>query len=108
MKKRTIFVTEEDMERLRHLIDSAQRGSTRDLEHLEMLREELDTAEIVSSDEVPEDVVTMNSKVRVRDMDSGSEAIYVLVFPRDATWRRDASLCWLRSGRRSSGIALET
>lgn len=84
MKKRTIFVTEEDMERLRYLIDSAQRGSTRDLEHLEMLREELDTAEIVSSDDVPEDVVTMNSKVRVRDMDSGREAIYVLVFPRDA------------------------
>jgi regulator of nucleoside diphosphate kinase len=84
MKDRTIFVTEEDMERLRQLVESAQGNATRDLEHLQMLQKELDRAEIVASTEIPDDVVTMNSRVRIRDMDSGREAVYILVFPRDA------------------------
>jgi Rnk N-terminus len=37
MKQHNIFVTEEDMERLRHLLDPAGRRLSRDQEHLEML-----------------------------------------------------------------------
>ena len=84
MKERTIFVTEEDMQRLSDLVESAERISSRDLQHLRMLKEELAQAEIVTSDEIPADVVTMNSRVRLKDLDSGRESIYALVFPRDA------------------------
>jgi regulator of nucleoside diphosphate kinase len=84
MKERTIFVTQEDMQRLSDLVDSAERMSSRDRQHLQMLKEELREAEIVSSDQIPPDVVTMNSRVRLKDLDSGRESIYVLVFPRDA------------------------
>jgi regulator of nucleoside diphosphate kinase len=84
MKERTIFVTEEDMQRLNDLVESAERISSRDLQHLRMLKEELAQAEIVTSDEIPADVVTMNSRVRLKDLDSGRESIYALVFPRDA------------------------
>ena len=84
MKDRTIFVTEEDMQRLSDLVASAERISSRDLPHLRMLKEELEQAQIVSSEEIPGDVVTMNSRVRLKDLDSGRESIYVLVFPRDA------------------------
>lgn len=84
MKERTLFVTQEDMQRLSDLVDSAERMSSRDLQHLQMLKEELQAAEIVSSDQIPPDVVTMNSRVRLKDLDSGRESIYVLVFPRDA------------------------
>jgi len=82
--KHRIFITQEDMQRLTDLLASAERMSNRDLEHLWLLRQELEDAEIVASDEIPADVVTMNSRVRIKDMDSGREAIYVLVFPRDA------------------------
>jgi regulator of nucleoside diphosphate kinase len=82
--KHRIFITQEDMQRLTDLLASAERMSSRDLEHLWLLRQELEDAEIVASDEIPADVVTMNSRVRIKDMDSGREAIYVLVFPRDA------------------------
>lgn len=82
--KHKIFITEEDMQRLADLLASAERMSSRDLEHLWLLRQELEDAEIVTSDEIPADVVTMNSRVRIKDLDSGREAIYVLVFPRDA------------------------
>ena len=84
MKERTIFVTEDDMQRLTDLVESAERISSRDLQHLRMLKEELKQAEIVSSDEIPSDVVTMNSRVRLKDLDSGRESVYALVFPRDA------------------------
>ncbi|HEU5235382.1 MAG TPA: nucleoside diphosphate kinase regulator [Terriglobales bacterium] len=84
MKERTIFVTEEDMQRLSDLVESAERISSRDLQHLRLLKEELAQAEIVTSDEIPADVVTMNSRVRLKDLDSGRESIYALVFPRDA------------------------
>lgn len=84
MAKPAILVTEEDMERLRLLIESAQQHSRQDLENLQMLKLELDRADIVGSDEVPDDVVTMHSRVRIRDIDSGREAVYVLVFPHDA------------------------
>jgi regulator of nucleoside diphosphate kinase len=84
MKNRTILVTEQDMERLRALLRSAGAIVSKDWEHLRVLKEELDRAQIVGSDEIPKDVVTMNSRVRLKDLDSGRESIYVLVFPREA------------------------
>jgi len=48
------------------------------------LAEELDKAEVVSPKNVPPDVVTMNSKVTLRDLGTSEEMTYVLVFPRDA------------------------
>lgn len=36
------------------------------------------------SDEVPPDVITMNSRVKLQDLDSGDEMIYTLVYPSDA------------------------
>ena len=49
-----------------------------------MPEEELDRARIVSAGSVPADVVTMNSRVRMTDLDTGKEMTYTLVFPREA------------------------
>ena len=48
------------------------------------LKEELDRAQIVLPKDIPSDVVTMNSRVRLSDMSKGEEQVYTLVFPRDA------------------------
>ena len=80
-KIRQIFIGEHDMERLRSLIES---GSGRDAPYLARLEEELDKARIVTPKEVPEDVITMNSVVRVKDLDTGEESTYRLVFPAKA------------------------
>jgi regulator of nucleoside diphosphate kinase len=45
------------------------------------LEYEIERARIVKSTEVPEDVVTMNSRVRVRDLDSGDAVVFSLVYP---------------------------
>ncbi len=51
---------------------------------VEELESELKRALIVDSDKVPPDIVTMNSKVYLRDMDTGKDEFYQLVYPEDA------------------------
>jgi regulator of nucleoside diphosphate kinase len=49
-----------------------------------MLQQELERARVVAPEEVPADVVTMNSKVRVRDVAMNEVTTYTLVFPDQA------------------------
>jgi regulator of nucleoside diphosphate kinase len=84
MDARTIYITEFDMERLRTLIDDAKRLDRHGNEYLESLESELSRAQVVAPTAVPADVVTMNSKVCLRDLDTKEELMMLLVFPRDA------------------------
>jgi len=80
-----IYLTEFDVKRLKGLIKFAEeRWDKRVLRYLRELDEELDRADIVKAEEIPTDVITMNSSFRVHDMDSGEEAVYTLVFPANA------------------------
>ncbi len=88
MQERAIYITDFDMERLRKLLEGTKKWSQRDREYLEKLQEELDRAIVVSSKDVPGDVVTMNAQVRVRDLDSGVEKVFRLVFPADADYEQ--------------------
>lgn len=83
MTTQMVVITERDMTRLQQLIDSA-RQQWRDQSLLDRLEGELTRAKVVSGKRVPADVVTMNSRVRVTDLDNGKESIYQIVFPRDA------------------------
>jgi regulator of nucleoside diphosphate kinase len=74
-----IYITDDDYERLRRLI--AGRRGTKDQEYLDTLEQELDRAEVVKPEAIPRDVVTMNSEVRLEDLDSGAVQRYRLVFP---------------------------
>ena len=84
MSVRTILVTRSDMQKLMKLLDLRGTSRARDRQHLEMLAHELERAEVVPSEDIPSDVVTMHSHVLVRDLDSGRETGYTLVFPVDA------------------------
>jgi len=84
MDARTIYMTEFDVERLHTLIDEAKRLDRHGNEYLESLEIELSRAQVVAPTDVPADVITMNSRVCLRDLDSQEELIVILVFPRDA------------------------
>ena len=86
MMQNNIIITGPDMEKLRHLLDSLRASANQEQQHLVVLEEELDRARIMPSFEVPPDVVTMNSKVRLTDLQSGKKLTYTLVFPRDANF----------------------
>jgi regulator of nucleoside diphosphate kinase len=87
MKKREIYITESDMERLRALIDI---GGRKDAAYLERLEEELDRAKVVDPRAIPDDVVTMNSSVLVKDLGTNEEKTFVLVFPGKANMAENA------------------
>ncbi|HUW25901.1 MAG TPA: nucleoside diphosphate kinase regulator [Gallionella sp.] len=78
-KRPEIIMTSYDLDRLEALLDAlpdaAFPGKTE-------LRAELDRAEVVEPQDVPPDVVTMNSVVRFA-MESGEEFSLTLVYPRD-------------------------
>jgi len=81
MKKREIYITEFDRKRLEELISVARTFSSYEEEYLKELEAELNKGKIVESMKVPKDVITMNSKVRIKDMASNEEVVYTLVFP---------------------------
>ncbi len=79
-----IFITKFDLARLTDLI-IVSRSFSQGYEdaHLRNLARELNRAQIVDSRNVPADVVTMNSKVRLQELGSREERIVTLVFPSD-------------------------
>jgi len=81
MKGREIYITKYDMERLRSVIEIY---NGKDAPYLERLEEELDRAKIVDPQEILSDVITMNSVVRIKNMDTGEEKTLILVFPGKA------------------------
>ncbi|MCC6259319.1 MAG: nucleoside diphosphate kinase regulator [Anaerolineales bacterium] len=84
MENKPIYLTEFDRERLQKLIVEAQSTDYRKSEYLEKLRTEIARATIVSSQDIPGDVITMNSIVRLKDTDTKEEETYTLVFPEDS------------------------
>ena len=84
MRERKIFITDTDRDRLEKLLLGTRMWSSRDTEHLQALEEELDKAQTVGSRNIPGDVVTMRSQVRVKDMKSGREMDLSVVFPSEA------------------------
>jgi regulator of nucleoside diphosphate kinase len=53
------------------------------------LQVELDRAQVVPQRDVPKDVVTMNSTVALRDLDTNELEIYTLVYPDRADIAND-------------------
>ncbi|HNY66377.1 MAG TPA: nucleoside diphosphate kinase regulator [Deltaproteobacteria bacterium] len=84
MAERKLYLTEFDKSRLEEIIEVAEEFGGHGRKDLESLEEELENAEIVSPEDMPPDVVTMNSKVVLRDVRTSERMTYTLVFPKDA------------------------
>ena len=79
-----IYITEPDYNRLSALIEKTREGNGVDRQYLNKLEAELDRAEIVDAKDIPANVITMRSTVRLKDLVSGEENTYSLVFPTEA------------------------
>ena len=80
----SIYVTEPDHHRLSALIESTRERNGVDIQYLNKLEAELDRAEIVDPKEIPANVITMRSRVRLKDLVTGEANTYSLVFPTEA------------------------
>jgi regulator of nucleoside diphosphate kinase len=84
---RTIAITRFDKQRLTHLLEGISRDQNPDREDLWRLEQEIALAEVIASTQAPPDLVTMNSKVRLTDLDTGENQTYTLVFPHEADYK---------------------
>jgi regulator of nucleoside diphosphate kinase len=84
MESHDIYITEYDLTRLKELVQVGISFAERDRDSLESLQGELDRAHIVVPTAVPNDVITMNSRVRLKDLETNEEKVYTLVFPSEA------------------------
>ncbi|HKU53240.1 MAG TPA: nucleoside diphosphate kinase regulator [Nitrospira sp.] len=84
MEPRDIYITDYDLTRLKELLEVSIGCAERDRPSLETLQGELDRAHIVEPAAIAHEVVTMNSRVRVTDVETTEEKIYTVVFPSEA------------------------
>ena len=89
MPRRKIYITQIDLQRLCRVVASELDVHDGSSPHLTELIAELERAEVVLSDEIPDDVVTMNSTVVLRDLDTGETETYTLVYPNHANIARN-------------------
>ena len=82
--KSTIYITSQDKQRLEELLAEVAVFDPRKQGDLKALEEELRRAVIVDPKEVPADVITMNSRAELIDLDSGETVTFTLVFPPQA------------------------
>lgn len=84
---KAICLSEPDAERLgvlHRFVRTPVEGSL-----LKNLEERIADADVVPPAEVPPDLVTMNSRVRVKDLNTGQSAVYTLAFPSGANARKN-------------------
>ncbi len=84
MERKNIYITDNDMKRLRELIMVARQFKKEEEKYLQELEAELNRGKIVKSQDIPPDVITMNSEVHLRDLSTKEEITYQLVFPDQA------------------------
>jgi regulator of nucleoside diphosphate kinase len=84
MQQQTIQVTDIDSRRLVGIIDGPRPRHQRDADSVDRLERHLDEADVLPARHIGPDVVTMNSEVRVRDLDTHQAMVFRVVFPRAA------------------------
>ncbi|MDD4355977.1 MAG: nucleoside diphosphate kinase regulator [Smithellaceae bacterium] len=84
MAEREIYITKFDMDRLVQLIEGLRLSPKANQDNLDLLEKELYRAVLVEPENIPRDVITMNSRVSITDTATGEKMVYTLVFPSGA------------------------
>jgi regulator of nucleoside diphosphate kinase len=84
MTDKTIYITEEDRIKLKKLVTYSSGYRFFDKKTLSELKIEIERAKVIKNEENIDGIITMNSKVRLKDLDSGLEFTYTLVYPDKA------------------------
>jgi regulator of nucleoside diphosphate kinase len=82
-----IIISRIDHSRILKCIDIARTQNTIEANEAENLLNELHSASVVEPHEVPDDVVTMNSIVRISFLNTGKAVQFQIVYPDEANIR---------------------
>lgn len=83
-KHRRVTISKFDYPRLQELLLVAKQFASPQPAFIRALEDELQCASIVPPEQIPPYVVTMNTQVRLTDVDTGTDRTYTLAFPSDA------------------------
>jgi regulator of nucleoside diphosphate kinase len=78
----TIYLTDKDYQRLHQVVQVQRRSSGPVV--VEALSRELKRAQVVPSKQIPADVITMNSLVRLKDLKNDLTMDLAIVYPKEA------------------------
>jgi len=81
-----VLMMEKDVHKLRFLLAGEDGSKGKDGLQRRALEEEIERATIVPRHELPADVVTMHSRVRIIDMRTGEQLVYQIVYPQEANY----------------------
>jgi regulator of nucleoside diphosphate kinase len=81
-----LMIIDRDLHKLRELLENSDVLHEWDRAQCSALEEEIERATVVSADQIPPDVVTMHSRVRIVDMRTGEQMVYQIVYPREANF----------------------
>lgn len=89
-KNRKIYVTLQDLHKLKLLLQAitspAYQLTGLQGQYLESLCQEIDRSQVVDEQDLPDGVVTMNSTIKYRDLDTAEEDIVTLVMPEESDY----------------------
>ncbi|MFA5553154.1 MAG: GreA/GreB family elongation factor [Phycisphaerae bacterium] len=89
MDNQAFHITDYDMKRLKDFLQKAQYWPEEDAKLLDRLRAKLDFAVVTSQKEAPPYLVTMNSHVKIVDLNSRKDKVFWLVYPEEACFGED-------------------
>jgi regulator of nucleoside diphosphate kinase len=79
-----IHITSRDKQLLEDLLAEVKASNGRWRGDLKALEDELQRAIVVEPEDVPDDVITMNSRAEMLDLETDETVIFTLVFPSQA------------------------
>lgn len=87
-----IIITQNDLNNLCKAIREAENSGYRHSAHINQLKKELERAEIVAPQEIPEGVITMNSTTVLNDLANGETMQLTLRYPNEALSENQVSV----------------
>ena len=88
MADRTSCFNAYDIDRIRGFLELATVGGAERYRSLVGLKQKIESSVILAPEEIPPNVVTMNSQIRIKDITNGTTVLVTLVFPQDADYEQ--------------------
>jgi regulator of nucleoside diphosphate kinase len=84
MTRNPIYVTQTDADKIRELLREAEHSGYRGSIYIQKLKAELERAEIIPPQDVPPDLITLNTTALLLDADTAEQMKLTLVSPEHA------------------------
>ncbi len=84
MERKPIHITNVDMQRLRSLMRDLNASGSPDAPYIRALDEELNRAIVEEPQQIAADIITLHSCAILKDLDTGEEEQYTLVYPNES------------------------